>query len=761
MILFGMVRNAHAITQKECLEENTAIYVSVNTFGVCGMTENSDSRWGCRCPSHQKWVGTLCDKCYAKEHTLEHCKGSCIEDIGFKHYGPKCNTVCMPKAKSTNTHCLEVSSGGGECNACNGHGTCGPTGQCVCDNGWFTIESGEQCATTCPDCPSEKGTCTSVVGVLQCICKPGFFGRDCSKECPGTLGPCSGHGTCAFSNAGNLECTCDSHWTGEGCDIPCPGDRSLPTACSGHGTCTVKDGVGVCTCESPWTGDDCGCSELITCSGHGQCKEDSSCECFDESSDFDASRNFETHFDGPNCASCQEHWFGKNCHLYCDENMKYEPDVSKDGVHIGCNGHGKCVYEGSDISEHVMCQCSGTNPDTFCGTCMPDYYPRIGTPNISVPVCSLECSREQTCSNRGYCNPDYDGTNDICICDNVTIGTLTLDTLDPKQYCSTCKPNWFPSDMENPNRCTQYCAEDGRLQRDPASDQKFIYFDSLESKGRFTLQGDTEAQKVCTPITDETGNIRYSPDPDCRVCSGEGTCRANGECKCSIGTTGVHCEISCGANHTGVVCSGHGRCIRNDLDMWFNPNTEDYRCECVPYDTYTPETRQRLMKRGFQVESPPTPHYHGKFCEFHCPTYNEQMCSDRGDCTTKVSPIPEKPGYRTCREDSDCADIGASFCARHSSPWDSLMQDGRSFFSNGQDSPGYYSCAKKSEACIDAIYGMAWDSFCVNMLEGWYPNVLNTPSCTYLSSQCRDYVEDFSHHPTMVKIHGVTLLWNH
>ena len=34
-------------------------------LGICTMTEITKSRWGCRCPSHQKWVGTLCDKCYA------------------------------------------------------------------------------------------------------------------------------------------------------------------------------------------------------------------------------------------------------------------------------------------------------------------------------------------------------------------------------------------------------------------------------------------------------------------------------------------------------------------------------------------------------------------------------------------------------------------------------------------------------------------------------------------------------------------------
>ena len=144
-------------------------------LGICAITENtkSSSRWGCRCPSHQKWVGTLCDKCYAKEHTSEVCRGECVSEDGiYKHYGSKCNTVCMPDAFSFSARCLEVSSGGGTCNACSGHGTCTGAGTCKCNDGWFTSRDGEQCSMECKDagiiCPEERGTC-STIGILRIL----------------------------------------------------------------------------------------------------------------------------------------------------------------------------------------------------------------------------------------------------------------------------------------------------------------------------------------------------------------------------------------------------------------------------------------------------------------------------------------------------------------------------------------------------------------------------------------------------------------
>lgn len=743
-------------TNGRCMCENTGgVYAGTycdecqcEHLGVCGIVQrNSSSRWGCRCPSHQKWVGTLCDKCYASAETSETCRGECLEN----HFGTNCDTVCLAEFRSTNSLCQEVTAGGGTCNACSGHGSCSSSGTCVCEDGYFTSLGGEQCSMSCLDlgltCPAESGTCRSIGGKMQCVCKENFFGRNCDQTCPGVKVPCSGHGTCEMDSSQKLVCTCGPHFTGADCSIPCPGDNSFPTACSGHGQCLEENGLAKCECSGVWESDDCSCSELFTCSGHGSCKSDGSCQCYDESVPE------EIHFGGPACERCKDYWYGQTCHLRCQAALKYDSSEN-DGLNIGCNGHGSCSLVTEDNVEHITCVCAATDPDTFCATCMPNYYPDINLPSISVPACSVECG-EQTCSYNGVCNQYYDGTNDLCNCTKWTSETgVVLDTLDPKRFCSTCQDNWYPSDLSDPNRCTYYCAADGELQTDNT-----IFFRSSDTERNYDLNADENAQKVCS--TTSVGNETfYRPDADCRVCSSSSSkCMADGSCKCSTGTTGQYCEIQCGSSEKAV-CSGHGRCIRNDLDQWFDPFTNKYRCECVPYDTYTSETRQRLLKRGFQVEPPPEPEYYGRFCEFHCPRYNEKICTDRGSCNTGVAVadsqiIIDDRLYRAgepvfCQDDSQCRDIQGSFCARLSTPWDSLMSSDystESFFSNGVNSPAYFTCST-SRNCLDSIHSIEWDRFCVNMLNGWYPHVLNTAECVYNEdAQCRESIEDFFMEP--------------
>lgn len=722
--------------------------------GICSMSSKGDSRWGCLCPSHKKWTGTLCDNCYAVDHnaSLNECTGPCLNSSTHQHFGPKCDTVCVPRGSSGDSLCREIASGGGVCNACNGHGACGPTGTCECDDGWFNTLGGEQCALSCEtagiDCPEDRGICRSIGGELQCVCAPGYYGRDCDLTCKSVNDvPCSGHGTCGLSALGVPACTCDTHYAGDMCQHECPGDKSFPTPCSGHGQCTLEvdrhtqKESAICTCNknSLWEGFDCSCNARFSCSGHGSCNADATCQCNDWGPPDELTHQ---HFAGEACQKCKKHWYGIECHLRCDPDGKYEPDefadgrqTMRDGVDIGCNGFGTCDVIPTALGERVQCSCRGTDPTWFCAKCEANYYP-LTSVKTAEAYCTNECN-EGTCSFRGICNDEYDGTNDICICNTVSVGTVDFDTIDPVQFCSTCKPNWFPDEMNSQAPCTHYCADDGQVEG------RIIVF----GEDRL-LQGDENAQNVCAKVGDG-----WSPDPDCRVCSGKGTCQGDGECRCDDGVTGMYCEIDCGTTANGLVCNGHGRCKRNDLDMWFDPFTNEYRCECQPYDTYTSETRQRLLKRGFQVEPPPNPNFYGKYCEFHCPRYNEEICAGRGECAIGiVTPEKSDPAKdlkvgepKKCSKDSECSGIPGAFCAQMSSPWDSLMSGTKSFFSSGPESPGYFTCAT-SQNCLDSIYSIPWDDYCVNMLNGWYPDVLNTASCTYHideNANCRERVENF------------------
>lgn len=712
-------------------------------LGICRMSSEGavDTRWSCRCPTHQKWVGITCDKCYATHNTSDQCKGHCIEN----HYGQNCNTHCIPGIPSNTERkiCSEVQSSGGKCNICNGHGTCSNDGECQCDDGFFTSRNGDKCILSCESCPSERGVCQSVGGQLQCICKDNYFGVNCEQTCKSSNDlVCSGHGVCQFSAKRGLECVCNPMYIGDDCSAKCPGRDVVAEPCNGHGTCVFDSSNSpVCQCSAPWESFDCGCVDEYTCNGHGVCNPDydgtnNICNCLSVDADVNASTE-ERRYGGQHCEKCQENWWGSRCHLFCDRYA-----VSQSGGHlgkkVGCNGHGSCVINKVAEDETIECECqSNYESKKQCAECKEMYFPKVfkygdGGDKMSLVIpknaehCSVSCSGENECHSKGKCNPDYDTTNHICICDgNGKDGSL--NTLDPEVGCSACQTNWYPKDLNNPiTRCTNYCADSGTLD----TDEKIIRFGT-----DLDLQNDTFAKDICTKVSGG-----YKVNPVCHVCSGNGKCNPEGGCTCNEGTTGTYCEIDCGNGNEA--CSGHGRCVRDELEMWFYPDTNNFRCECLPYDPYTSEARLNLIKQGVAVDLPPAPNYYGKYCDYHCPTYNSQVCAGRGVCDTKIA-LNNQGVVQECTSDAQCREIDGirdSFCEVLSTPWDSIVPR---FFSIGAESLGYKTCTSISgTSCIDTIYSVDWGNYCVQMLNGWYPNQLNTVNCAF-DNDYRIKVEDF------------------
>ena len=719
-------------------------------LGLCRMSRDGavDTRWGCQCPNHQKWVGIICNKCYTRSATTDTCVGDCLEH----HYGSKCNTFCQPDTLSAldSTKCAEITAGGGVCNACNGHGSCTTTGSCDCDPGYFTARDGSQCTLSCDNCPQDRGVCQSIGGSLQCVCNNNYFGTNCEQSCGSSNNlPCSGHGSCQISNERGLECVCNPHYIGDDCSTVCPGRMELSSPCSGHGTCEfdtiVSDQdspLAKCVCESPWSTFDCGCVDEYTCNGHGTCNPNydgtnNICDCLD---DDDPHR----HYGGQHCERCQDNWWGSRCQLYCDPHGP----TSTNNVdnEVGCNGHGSCIINNKAAVETITCECqSNYESKNQCAECKETYYPKVHTYNstgfvmgrLIIPPgaehCSVPCSRDNECHSKGMCNTNYDTTNAQCECDQ-NGKKKQFDTLDSDIGCSACKPNWYPNDLsDSATRCTRYCAATGTL--DKLDNLNIIRFGT-----DLTLQNDVVAQQVCTSTVDNDGP--YQVNPNCHVCSNNGVCDSEGACSCNDGTTGSYCEIDCGMTNGKAACSGHGKCIRDELEMWFFPNTDNYRCECLPYDPYTSETRQNLAKQGFQVDPPPSANYFGKYCDYHCPTYNSEICADRGSCDTQVA-TDTNGMTKTCTDDTDCRNITGledAFCAVLSTPWDSITPR---FFSSGAESAGYQKCTSTDgSSCIDAIYSVDWGNFCVQMLNGWYPNELNTAECAF-DDDYRVKVEDY------------------
>ena len=712
-------------------------------LGICRMSSEGavDTRWSCRCPSHQKWVGITCNKCYAKHNTSDQCKGRCIEN----HYGENCNTHCIPGVPSNaeRSVCSEVQASGGKCNICNGHGTCSGNGECQCDAGYFTSRNGEQCSLSCESCPSDRGLCTSIGGQLQCICKANYFGKNCEQSCKSVNEMvCSGHGVCQFSVQRGLECVCNPMYIGDDCSAKCPGRDVVAEPCNGHGTCLFDSSNSpVCQCSTPWKTFDCGCVDEYTCNGHGTCNTlydgtNALCNCLSVDADERAEME-ERRYGGQNCEKCQENWWGSRCHLFCDRHAGSH-SLDNIGKKVGCNGHGSCVINKVGEDETIECECqSNYENKKQCAECKEMYFPKVfkydgngGQMPLLIPNtaehCSISCSGENECHSKGKCNPDYDTSNDICICDgNGKDGSL--NTLDPDVGCSACQTNWYPKDLTNPiTRCTNYCADSGTLD----TSEKIIRFGT-----DLNLQNDIFAKQICTKIPGG-----YKVSPVCHVCSGNGKCNPEGGCTCNEGTTGTYCEIDCGNGNEA--CSGHGRCVRDELEMWFFPDTNNFRCECLPYDPYTSEARLNLVKQGVAVELPPAPNYYGKYCDYHCPTYNSQVCAGRGTCDTEIA-LNSQGSVQECTNDAQCREVDGlddTFCEVLSTPWDSVVPR---FFSIGAESLGYKTCTSISgTSCVDTIYSVDWGDYCVQMLNGWYPNQLNTVNCAF-DNDYRVKVEDF------------------
>ena len=72
------------------------------------------------------------------------------------------------------------------------------------------------------------------------------------------------------------------------------------------------------------------------------------------------------------------------------------------------------------------------------------------------------------------------------------------------------------------------------------------------------------------------------------VCSGHGICNGDAECECEMGFVGEFCQFTCPGYEVGVddnVCSGHGTCVMNTIEVIGNQTFLLYegRCETWQY----------------------------------------------------------------------------------------------------------------------------------------------------------------------------------
>lgn len=218
--------------------------------GLCVL--NNESRPYCDCEIGYAGAGcsAISDPCGGCAH------GYCLEGTCMCT-GPYSGTHCDVYNGTLDTKCAALKY-------CNGHGVCvqSPDNEedmsCKC----FEMFGGAACDilegvdTMCPNFCSGNGKCP----YAQCECNPGWTGPDCATPAcksdeAGLV--CMGRGVCEKRNGTrngttDYRCVCDKPFMDgpmEMCDR-----NQCPEQCSGHGECRVNS---TCKCNTDWTGDDC------------------------------------------------------------------------------------------------------------------------------------------------------------------------------------------------------------------------------------------------------------------------------------------------------------------------------------------------------------------------------------------------------------------------------------------------------------------------------------------------------------------------
>lgn len=141
---------------------------------------------------------------------------------------------------------------GSPCGTITGRGTCDPLLGCVCNLPFADPTTGcASCAdgywgpscAPCPDCGSH-GSCDgsgTPGGTGVCVCTAGWSGATCSGCLVGFYGPlcsscpdCGDHGSCegSGSHSGTGACVCSGGWSGRVCNSP-PAAQGAPAPVNG------------------------------------------------------------------------------------------------------------------------------------------------------------------------------------------------------------------------------------------------------------------------------------------------------------------------------------------------------------------------------------------------------------------------------------------------------------------------------------------------------------------------------------------------
>ncbi len=450
-------------------------------------------------------------------------------------------------------------------------GSCGSSGQCVCDTGWT------------------GATCN--------VCQEGYYGNQCQYVCA-----CE-HGDCDDGLTGNGSCECDAHWTGTLCDQCVEGyygETCDQTICGdgiqvGDEQCESIDGIlGECcdadTCRFKASGTVCGdagteCTNQDTCDGLGVCTDngfqsaqtacgDAGTECTNQDTCDGLGVCTDNGFQ-PAQTACGD--AGTECinQDTCDglgtcTDNGFQPAQTACGDagtectnQDTCDGLGVCTDNGFQPAQ-TACGDAGTeciNQDTCdgLGTCTDNGFQPAQT------ACGdegTECVNQDTCDGLGTCT-DNGFQPAQTVCGDAGTECVNQDTCDGM---GSCTDNGFKPVQtacgEAPTECSgqDTCDGSGTCQPNDLdagtacgdAGTECVNQDTCDGSGSCTDNGFKPAQTACGDATENDCN-------HADTCDGAGLCLENLE---ALGTNCGEAETLCSGQDT---CDDAGICQPNDL----------------------------------------------------------------------------------------------------------------------------------------------------------------------------------------------------
>jgi len=382
--------------------------------------------WQFHCKSG--WHGYCCNR---KTHWCDGIIETRHHDVCGGNGDCVAQDVCQCDDTWTGQWCDEP-----DCDPSCIHGECVEGNQCSCETGW----TGSRCDVPICDPDCVNGFCYEPG---ECICDQGWKGSKCHK--PICVPTCGDHGDCIAPDY----CDCDDGWKGDFCDSEhghCSPEQVNSTACPLGQVCIVINGVPSCWCKGcyhPWTCNGVPADDSETCSGHGDCIAENTCEC-------------------------DEGWKGTVCDQRRPKWCFGYPSTCP-GV---CSGHGTCCgwdtcacdegWTGEQCDVPICDPCCGQH-GTCVGNdtcvCDPGYF---GDQCDQWRCCGLHKNNRNTCGGAGVC-----WAPGRCRCLMGTFGPCCEDWLcfdqpkDADYVCSyhgecmgedhcVCGPGYYGEECENP-----------------------------------------------------------------------------------------------------------------------------------------------------------------------------------------------------------------------------------------------------------------------------------------------------------------------